>query len=133
MLVDDPESIGDGSIYQKLERLTYPIEWPHFENASEAYLRSIVYDLSVVGRFVERYVSDDALVIVLGDHQPVKEVTRNSSSYGVPVHVLSRDPKLLEPFLARGYARGTLPRVGSPRATLDTFMASLLSDFSTGP
>jgi hypothetical protein len=128
--VPDPKLIGDGALYHELPRLTFPVEWPHFENASEPYITSILYDFEVIRRFITTYVEDDALVIVLGDHQPVKEVTEGAASHGVPVHVLSRDKELLAPFTRRGYVPGMRPVVGAPRAGLETFMASFLSDFS---
>ncbi len=75
----------------------------------EAYITSILYDFEVIRRFLATYVKDDALVIVLGDHQPVSEVTENAESHGVPVHVFSRNRELLAPFTARGYAAGLRP------------------------
>jgi hypothetical protein len=131
--VPDPKLIGNGTIYRDLPRVQFPIEWPHFENASEAYITSILYDFEVIRRFITTYVKDDALVIVLGDHQPVSEVTENAESHGVPVHVLSRNKELLAPFAARGYVAGMRPSVGAPRAGLETFMQSLLSDLSKKP
>ncbi len=128
--VPDPKLIGNGALYHELPRLTFPVEWPHFENASEPYITSILYDFEVIRRFITTYVQDDALVIVLGDHQPVKEVTEGAPSHGVPVHVFSRDKELLAPFARRGYVPGMRPSLGAPRAGLETFMASLLSDFS---
>jgi hypothetical protein len=131
--VPDPKLIGDGALFNDLPRVQFPIEWPHFQNASEAYITSILYDFEVIRRFLSTYVKDDALVIVLGDHQPVSEVTENAESHGVPVHVFSRSQELLAPFRARGYVAGLRPSVGAPRAGLETFMASLLSDLSKKP
>jgi hypothetical protein len=67
------------------------------------------------------------------DHQPVAEVNGHSASYGVPIHVVSRDPSLLEPFVRRGHTPGMRPLSKPPYAGLETFLVSFLSDFSGRP
>ncbi len=109
----------------------FPITWPDFANASEAYVRSINYDFEVLKRYICDYVHDDSLVILLGDHQPVGEVSGPQAGRGVPVHVISRDPAFVEPFLARGYVRGIRPRLDEPRPPMEEFLVILLRSFST--
>jgi hypothetical protein len=69
-------------------------------------------------------------VIILGDHQPLAELTRWSPSAAVPVHVISRRRELVEPFLARGYRPGLRPSLSGARAGMETFLSSFLRDFS---
>jgi len=130
-LVDDWSRVRDGDIYNHVEGTHYPIVWPSFANASGAYIASIEYDFEVLKRYLADYVKDDSLVIILGDHQPVAEVNGHTSSYGVPIHVLSRDPKLLEPFIARGYTAGLRPHRTGIRPGLEQFLPDFLADFST--
>jgi hypothetical protein len=68
------------------------------------YARAIDYELELIERYLPK-IAGDALVIVMGDHQPpfVAEETR---SYDVPVHVLARDGALLAEFRAQGFADG---------------------------
>jgi hypothetical protein len=132
-VLDDWSKLGDGSIFNKLPVEEFPIEWPHFENATEAYGKSIIYDFDVLRRYLADYVKDGSLVIILGDHQPVAEVTGDSWEFGVPVHVLSRDPELVRPFLTRGYRRGIRPNFGGYAQGLETLLPSLLVDYSTEP
>ncbi len=131
VLVSDWSKLGNGAIYGSLETVRYPIEWPRFENASDAYVRSIVYDFEVLERYIADYVKDDSLVIVIGDHQPVAEVNGHSESHGVPVHVISRDPALLAPFVARGYAAGMRPPRRAKWPAMETFLPDFLADYST--
>ena len=112
------------------EPIRFPVVWPNLENASEAYIRAIEYDLVVLRRYIAEFVRDGALVIVLGDHQPVVEVTRHSPSEGVPIHVLSRDKGFVETFVARGYERGMWPRIEGSHPGMETFLAGFLRDFS---
>jgi hypothetical protein len=131
LMVDDWSKIQNGAIYRELEMVRYPIEWPNFANASDAYIRSIVYDLDVLKRYLATYLLDDTLVIMLGDHQPVREVTDDAESHGVPVHVVCRDAALLEPFLARGFARGMTPPLDGTHEGLENFLIDFLQDYST--
>ena len=131
-LVDDWGALGDGSIYEQLGRRQYQIEWPRFQNAPQAYIDSIVYDLMLLERYLREFVQGEALVVILGDHQPVAEVAGYSTSRAVPVHVLSRHAPSIEPFVARGYTRGMRPATtAGPRRGLETLLPDLVRDFST--
>jgi len=132
-LVGDWSRLKDGALFNQLKPVTFPIEWPKFENAGGAYLHSIEYDLQVLKRYLADNVHDDSLIIILGDHQPVLDVTGHAASRGVPVHVLSRDSALIEPFQARGYQPGMRPGPEPPSAGLETLLPDLLADFSSGP
>ena len=129
-LVDEWDRIGNGAIYRDLDNSHYPIEWPNFENASEAYIHSIVYDFEVLKRYFADYVLDDTLIILIGDHQPVSEITEHSRSFAVPIHVLCRDRRLLEPFRNRGYAPGMWPRRAGQPVPMERFLIDFLRDFS---
>ena len=132
-IVADWSRIGDGALYAGLPVARFPITWTNLADAGEAYDHSIAYDLEVIVDYVDRFVAGDALVIVLGDHQPVAEVTRFSGSSAVPIHVFSRNPAFIAPFRARGYTPGLRPaRVAPPRG-METLLPDLLADFSTPP
>jgi phosphatidylglycerophosphate synthase len=129
-MVEDWSQIGDGSIYN-----THPLKraytnWPGFSNAAEPYLTSILYDLQVLDGYLTTFVDDDSLFVILGDHQPVSEITDNSPSWAVPVHVISRDPSLVAPFVARGYTTGMIPAHAT--SPMESFLADFLRDFSSG-
>jgi phosphatidylglycerophosphate synthase len=129
-MVDDWSEVGNGAIYNRHPFRHAQTNWPDFSNASEPYVTSIAYDLRVLQRYLVDFIKDDSLVIILGDHQPVSELTENSSSWAVPVHVLSRDPALVEPFVTRGYARGMVP--SDTTAPMESFLVGFLTDFSVG-
>jgi phosphatidylglycerophosphate synthase len=129
-LVPDWSAIGDGTIYNNYPLKRASTNWPDFSNATEPYVASIIYDMDVLRSYVTNFVKDDALIIILGDHQPVSELTENSSSWAVPVHVMSRDPALVAPFLRRGYVPGMVP--GSSSSPMEAFLFDFLYDFSGG-
>jgi len=131
VMVEDWSKIGSGDIYRNLWVHQANTNWPDFSNASQPYLDSILYDLQVLSDYVTRFVMDDSLVIVLGDHQPVTELTEDSPSWAVPVHVISRNNSLVQPFVGRGYLPGMVP--GQTTAPMESFLVDFLRDFSGGP
>jgi hypothetical protein len=131
VIVEDWSKIGNGSIYNRLPVTKFPITWPDFDDASQAYIRSIIYDFDVLKSYISEFVRDDSLVILLGDHQPVYEITGGDENHGVPLHVISRDRALLAPFEARGCVAGVRPRLEETRRPLESFLIDFLQDFST--
>jgi hypothetical protein len=74
------------------------------------------------------------LVIFVGDHQPHQQVTGpDNLTWSVPIHVVSRNPDFVAPFLRRGYIRGMIPDQPLPHVGMERFMEEFLSDFSTEP
>jgi phosphatidylglycerophosphate synthase len=126
-VIEDWSRIGNGHIYWNHPLLRANTNWPDFSNASEPYLRSIFYDLAVLGDYITRFITDDSLIIILGDHQPVSELTEDSPSWAVPVHVISKNGSLIQPFLGRGYVPGMVP--GQTSAPMESFLAAFLRDF----
>ncbi len=88
--------------------------------------------MDVLRRYIAERVDGDALVILLGDHQPSAEVTNDSPSYGVPIHVISRDRALVQRFITAGYVRGMRPvETGEAPPPMEGFMPQFLQMFST--
>jgi phosphatidylglycerophosphate synthase len=126
----DWSRVGNGEVYHHLPVHRANTNWPDFSNASEPYLRSIFYDFDVLTDYIVRFVRDDSLVVVLGDHQPVSELTDNTSSWAVPIHVISKNASFTYPLLQRGYAAGMLP--GQHSEPMEAFLINFLRDFSGG-
>jgi hypothetical protein len=100
----------------------------------QAYTSAIKYDMRTMEGFLTNYVHDDTLVIFVGDHQPHQLVTGpNNLTWSVPIHIASRNPQLVEPFLRRGYIPGMVPTQPLPHVGMERFMEEFLSDFSTAP
>jgi hypothetical protein len=123
--------LGTGEIYHQLETVTFPIIWPDLSNASEGYVTAMIYELNVISDFIVRYLNDNALIIVLGDHQPNVQITGKNQPWSVAVHVISRNDALLEPFRKRGYSPGLIPTQPPPHRGMETFLYDFLADFST--
>ncbi|MCR9162424.1 MAG: sulfatase-like hydrolase/transferase [Nannocystaceae bacterium] len=78
----------------------------------DAYAAAVSYDLELLTRFLEG-MERDALVIIMGDHQP-PILSREDSSFDVPMHILARDPALLEEFREQGFVDGLALNSGRP-------------------
>ncbi len=77
------------------------------------YLRSFDTTYRWLATHLRRAEPRETLTVIVGDHQPMANVS-GSSSWDVPVHVIARDPALLAQFVARGFVPGMEP----PRRTL---------------
>lgn len=128
--IEDWEQIGDGAIYHKAEPVTFPINWPDLTHATDAYLRAVDYELKVLSNYLTRFIEGDSLIIIMGDHQPNAQITGENAPWLVPVHVISRNRSLLEPFKQMGYKPGMTPRNPPPYKGMDTFMSDFLTAFS---
>ena len=110
-VIEDWSVIKDGRIFAPWEHAGDPPEvlWQDIERVRDHYAWSVDYAVKVAGRWAERVVDDNTLMIVLGDHQAAPLITGDDASAAVPVHIISGDPALLAPFKARGFVSGTLP------------------------
>src|SRR5271167_3003218 len=103
---------------------------PDWSRLAPKYLDSLRYDFAVLGGWLTRRLSGDGLVILLGDHQPPAIVGgQPQPPWTVPIHVLSRDPDLVAPFVAEGYVLGIFPNQAPPHPGMETFLARFLAAF----
>ncbi len=132
--IEDWETIGDGSVLHKSRRNRFNVTWGLSGDVVKAYTAAITYEMQVMEGYLEKFVQDDTLVIFVGDHQPHQLVTGpNNLTWSVPIHVASRSPELIEPFLRRGYVPGMVPTQPLPHVGMERFMEEFLADFSTKP
>ncbi len=128
-LIEDGRTIGEGRIYAQREgRLFPPSNGQVFDNTA-GYLAAVSYVLESLEKYLVERLEGDALVIIVGDHQPPLTIAAASRSKAVPIHVLSRDPKLVEPFRRAGYVLGLTPRAEASAAGMESFMAWLFANF----
>lgn len=129
-LVADWDTIGDGSIFRDMKGVRFNTDWSNLRHAHTGYLTAMLYNLEVLRQYIEKFVRDDTLLIILGDHQPVGEVTGYTESRGAPIHIVSRNPRFVDKFVARGYQRGMRPKNLAPYPGMEQFMPQFIEDFS---
>jgi hypothetical protein len=93
------------------------------------YVKSLKYDFAVLADWLARKVPGDALVILLGDHQPPAVVGGEHKQWTVPIHVMSRDPDLVSPFIAAGYVADLVPTQAAPHPGMEKFLPWFLAAF----
>jgi phosphoglycerol transferase MdoB-like AlkP superfamily enzyme len=98
----------------------------------ENYLAAIKYELAFLTDFILREADDDAVFILIGDHQP-GYVTRRSDGFDTPLHIISKDKAFLDSFAEYGFEPGLL--VDNPAAAIrhegfySLFMRTLLGQY----
>ncbi|HEX4615720.1 MAG TPA: hypothetical protein VH230_07370 [Stellaceae bacterium] len=107
------------------EEIFRPPDWTVL---TPGYLKSLKYDFAVLGDWLAKHLPGTGLIILLGDHQP-PVVGGEIQQWTVPVHVLSRDPDLVAPFVAAGYVAGLVPPPTPPPKGMETFLPSFLAAF----
>jgi hypothetical protein len=127
------DSIGNGKIFERYRAEGHPPAtlWTDIDKLRSGYVRDIEYTLQVMQEFAERYLDDHTLLIVLGDHQAAPWVT-GGKGRRVPVHVMSRDPVLLQPFLEWGFLPGAFPDPGTLAPRMDEFREWFVRSYSEG-
>jgi hypothetical protein len=93
------------------------------------YPRTIDYVLRVLASYSANFVDDRTLVMLVGDHQPSPVATGGDVGHDVPIHVISGDPALLEPFKAWGLVPGMRPSPEPPVRRMDAFRNFFLEAF----
>jgi hypothetical protein len=120
-----------GDLYRNVpqadwDRIYAPPDWSHLDRA---YAESVVYDLRTLGAWLAR-LPGDALVIILGDHQPPGFISGQKQPWTVPIYALSRDPDLLQPFRAVGYVEGAVPPPLPAAKGMESFLGDFLQGFA---
>jgi len=123
------EQVGDGSIFATArEGSEADIDWRDFDKMREHYTKAITYAMESVFSYAATQVSSPALIIILGDHQPIPIVSGNDATHNVPIHILSRDPADLAAFA--GWTSGLTPDAQSPVWKMDAMRAHILNAYS---
>ena len=131
-LFDDWSELGDGSVYAREGGVrSLPVPAGAATAGPAGYAAAMEYQLEVAADYAVRYLAARrALIVVVGDHQPYSGITGQGKTRSVPIHIWSREPELLEPFLRRGYTLGLVPHQSPPHAGLESFWPEFLEDFS---
>jgi hypothetical protein len=90
----------------------------------------MTYEFKVLQTFLTDIIMDESLVIIIGDHQPNAHITGPNTPPLVPIHILSRQKRLLTPFIEMGYFPGLIPQANGPYPGMDSFLGDFLVSYS---
>lgn len=84
-------------------------ERPNWLNMFPDYLRMVEYSYRWLGSHLRRPEPRETVYLLIGDHQPAANVSGETASWDVPVHIVSSDPALLARWRAMGFEDGMTP------------------------
>jgi hypothetical protein len=131
-VLDEWGSIGDGQVFEPWRSAGEPPEelWLDPDRVRQHYALSVEYAVHAAVAYAERYVGTGTLLLLLGDHQPAPLITGDGASWEVPVHVVSGDPRLVEPFRKWGFVDGAWPTTEGEALGMDHFRDWFLRAYS---
>lgn len=132
-VIEDWDTIGDGSIFEQWAGQGESPQslWQDHDRVREHFARSVAYAVEVAAGYAERYVDEHTLLVLMGDHQPAPMITGPDASPAVPVHIISGDAALVEPFRRYGFVDGALPPDEFKDHSMDEFRRWLHESFGT--
>lgn len=103
---------------------------PDWSDLSGSYVEALDYTLRILGDFIVDSLPRNALVVVVGDHQPPALLTGENQPWTVPIHLLSRNPARLAPFRTEGYRPGLIPDKSGTKG-MERFFADFLRAYDS--
>ena len=129
--IPDWERLAGGEIYAEGHLREFQNNWLSGSEYPEGFIAGVDYSLRSIVGYIDRYLQDGSLAIIIGDHQPRIPVSERESTYSVPVHFLSRDAELLARLPAEHFDQGLRPEAVSdehlPMAELPALLLGLVT------
>ncbi|MFJ4814122.1 CDP-alcohol phosphatidyltransferase [Streptomyces sp. NPDC088801] len=129
------DELGDGSVFDAIQRAGHKASdvLTDTTKSREEYGRSIQYSLTSLTQWLQRYGTDDTVLVFLGDHQPIARVSGNGASRDVPVSIVAKDPKVLDKVAGWNWTEGLKPGRDAPVWRMDSFRDRFLKAFGSTP
>ena len=107
--VEDWKQFETTSPYEAAMPSVAADDWKNLTELSIRYVAAFRAEWQVLIGFLRELTGPNTLVIVAGDHQPPKLATHDSTSWNVPLHVLSKRCELVKPFSGFGFSDSLKP------------------------
>ncbi|MEV6929859.1 sulfatase-like hydrolase/transferase [Dactylosporangium sp. NPDC051485] len=126
------DEVGDGTVYNSMSTAGDPpdVAWRTSEKIRTAYRNSIVYSLSSLISYVQRYGDDNLVVVFLGDHQPSPIIVGDQAGRDVPITIVAHDQKVLDRVAGWGWTDGLRPDPQAPVWPMSAFRDRFLTAFA---
>lgn len=128
----DWNDVGDGAVFNaQAESGDSPEQvWKDNARIRLQFRLSIQYALENLISYLINYGDDNMVVFVLGDHQPAPLVTGETSNRDVPVHLIARDPKVMELVADWSWTESLLPVENAPVWRMSEIFEHFTNTFS---
>lgn len=124
------EAVGDGSVFDGSYRDGGPISWATPEPVRANYSRSLDRLMQRLAEYLALY-ADDALFVIIGDHQPASVIAGWAPNAHVPVHIIAREPELLDRLPDASFSDGAIPGEALAAIPMGDMRALLASIYET--
>ncbi|MFE2212696.1 CDP-alcohol phosphatidyltransferase [Streptomyces canus] len=131
----DWDDLGDGSIFKGIQKAgNKPSEIiADSTRSKQEYGKSISYSVTSLTQWLERYGSDDTVLVFLGDHQPIARVSGENASRDVPISIVAKDPKVLDKIASWNWTDGLKPAHNAPVWKMSSFRDRFLTAYGSTP
>ncbi|MGW2819794.1 CDP-alcohol phosphatidyltransferase [Streptomyces sp. NPDC001443] len=131
----DWDTLGDGSLFEGIEKAgNDPADIIADSSRSrEEYGKSVQYSVTALTQWLERYGTDDTVLVFLGDHQPIARVSGNHASRDVPISIVAKDPKVLDRIADWNWTDGLRPAHDAPVWKMNLFRDRFLTAYGSTP
>ncbi|WP_374936790.1 CDP-alcohol phosphatidyltransferase [Streptomyces sp. Ru71] len=129
------DQLGDGKVYDAIEKAGKKSADVIADSTAsrEEYGKSIQYSVTALTQWLQRYGTDDTVLVFLGDHQPIARVSGNHASRDVPVSIVAKDPKVLQKISGWGWTDGLRPAHTAPVWKMSAFRDRFLTAYGSVP
>ncbi|MFE0470816.1 CDP-alcohol phosphatidyltransferase [Streptomyces sp. NPDC058947] len=129
------DELGDGSVFDAIQKAGNKASdvLTDTTRSREEYGKSIQYSVTSLTQWLERYGTDDTVLVFLGDHQPIARVSGDRASRDVPVSLVAKDPKVLEKIDGWNWTEGLKPAADAPVWRMDSFRDRFLKAYGSTP
>ncbi len=123
-LFEDWQTIADAPVQP-------PVSYDPSHESQEAYLNSMFYQLEMVSQVIQDG-PDDALYVVVGDHQPPLRAFSNYEGTATPLHIISKNSDLINNLGNYDFTEGFVLESATLKheAFYSLFMQVLLTTFA---
>ena len=127
------DEVGDGSVYDAIEAagLEQSDVLTDSQRSKEEYGKSVQYSVTSLTQWLERYGTDDTVLVFLGDHQPIARVSGDKASRDVPVSIVAKDPEVLDAIDDWNWTEGLKPADGAPVWRMSSFRDAFLTAYGS--
>ncbi|MET9829386.1 CDP-alcohol phosphatidyltransferase [Streptomyces sp. NPDC006385] len=131
----DWQDLGDGSVFEPIQKSgTRPSDIISDSTRSkQEYGKSIEYSVTSLTQWLERYGTDDTVLVFLGDHQPMSRVSGSNAGRDVPVSIVAKDPEVLDRIADWNWSEGLKPAPKAPVWKMSSFRDRFLTAYGSTP
>lgn len=126
--------VGDGSVFDEQATSDDPPEvvWQDRQRVLEHYRGTVDYVVQTLVSFATTFGDENLVMLILGDHQPMPYVTDETENRDVMVHLIAKDPAVLEAVADWQWTDGMLPADDAPVWRMDEIRDKFIEAFSVG-